>query len=35
VQHKDFPGRHPSWHYFRPGTLSYGILMECGALVLV
>ena len=35
VQHKDFPGGHPSKYYSRPSTLSYGVQMGSGALMLV
>ena len=35
VQHKDFPGGHPSKYYSRPTTLNCGVLMGSGALVLV
>ena len=33
--HRDFPGGHPSWYYSCPSTLSCGVLMGSGALVLV
>ena len=34
-QHEDFPGGHPSEYYSRPSTLSFGVLIGSGALVLV
>ena len=35
VQHRDFPGGHPSQYYFGPSALNYGVLMGFGALTLV
>ena len=35
VQHRDFPGGHPSQYYSGPSALNCGVLMGSGALTLV